>query len=1209
MVFRRRLRAVLGAALVGLIGWAEPAVVRAQTTSASVSGAVQDDQGAMLPGVTVTLTSKTQGNQVTTTTDNEGRFVFAIVRPDTYSLQVTLTGFKTLERTNVVVSANDKFSTGALTMSVGAVTEEITVSSRISELQTTSGERSFTLESEALKNIANNGRALFNFATLVPGAVPQGMGGSEIGSVSGFTVNGQRPNSNNITIDGVANIDTGDNGGNMATTNIDAVAEFKVLTNAYQAEYGRAVGGQLQVVTKSGSRDFHGSGYWYGRRSDWNANSWTNKRVTPEIPKAKTSRNDSGYTVGGPVFIPGLFNDDKKRLFFFFSQEFQRRNDPANERQARVPTALERRGDFSQSVDASGNPFPYIRDSTTGLPCGAADTRGCFQDGGVLGRIPASRLYAPGMSILNIYPDSNFSGGSGLNFTSQTPDSAPRREELLRMDFQATSSWRITGRYMKTKEEVTQAYGTTWAGNGSDQLPTPVLFTHPGSNYMLSATGILSQTMSLEVSWGRASNSLNYQLEQEKLFRSNAGVTGLPLLFPDAVQADYVPEFQFRGGRTSNAGQYQTDRGPFTNENITHDVLANLTKVWGAHNLKTGLYFQHSYKPQSIFASFNSRINFADDANNPFDTGYGYANAAIGVFNTYQQASKFAIPEWNYKNVEFYAQDNWKAGNKLTFDYGVRFYYLTPQWDTTLQASNFLPDKFDFNNAATLFRPVCIGAYPCSGDSRRGMDPRLVSAGVAPTLGNTVDSRFIGRLTPGSNRFNGAFQAGQGIDDQLQDGGAFKVSPRFGMVYDLTGKAETIIRGGYGIFYDRPQGNMVFDMIANAPGVLQPQLQWGRLQDLTSAAGDPNPTLSMNPTVFNFQPPRVQQWNVGVQHKLWRGLMLDVAYVGSKSDNLLRQVQINSVPVGATFLPQNQDPTRAPNSTPGANALPSDLLRPYQGYGAIRMWDYSGYSNYHGLQIGVNRRFENRLMFSAFYVRSKALGINNDDFSAGAPNQTDEQIRRLDYSYVASDRPNNFVVNFIYQTPHVASGILGGATNDWQLSGIYRWTSGRPYNIAFNIPSIGAANLSGTDNPAARVVLTCDPGRGWSSDPYKQFDTSCFAPAQPGSDGAESSRYFLHGPPINNFDLSVSKVFPIARTLRFEVRLDMFNALNHTQFQGTSANNTGINNTVNFTSLADRTVTNLPYNSSGALTQPNGFGTISGVAQPRTLQLVTRVTF
>ena len=335
MRFVRSLDGALWPALLAVVVSGYPIALHAQTTSASVSGSVQDSQGGVLPGVTVTMTSRTQGNVLTAVTDNGGRFVLPIVRPDTYTLKVTLEGFKTAERTNLVVNANDKLSTGPLTMEVGALSEEVTVSSSITPLQSVSGERSFTLQSETLKNIANNGRALFNFATLVPGALSQETGNKELGAVDGFTVNGQRPNSNNITIDGVANIDTGNNGGNMATTNIDAVAEFKILTNSYQAEYGRAVGGQVQVVTKSGTQAFHGSGYWYGRRSAWDANSYLNKRETPEVEKAKTSRNDSGYTVGGPVAFPG-FNKEKKKLFFFWSQEFQRRTNPPTVHQTRV---------------------------------------------------------------------------------------------------------------------------------------------------------------------------------------------------------------------------------------------------------------------------------------------------------------------------------------------------------------------------------------------------------------------------------------------------------------------------------------------------------------------------------------------------------------------------------------------------------------------------------------------------------------------------------------------------------------------------------------------------------------------------------------------------------------------------------------------------------------------------------------------------------
>jgi hypothetical protein len=484
------------------------------------------------------------------------------------------------------------------------------------------------------------------------------------------------------------------------------------------------------------------------------------------------------------------------------------------------------------------------------------------------------------------------------------------------------------------------------------------------------------------------------------------------------------------------------------------------------------------------------------------------------------------------------------------------------------------------------------------------MDPTLVAQGVAPTMANTVEERFVGRLTPGSNRFNGTFQAGNGISPELQNGNAFRVSPRVGAVYDLTGEGRTIVRGGFGIFYDRPQGNMVFDMISNAPGVLNSRLDWGRLQDLTAASGDPFPTLSLNPTAYDFKPPRVNQWNVGVQHKLVQEVILDVAYVGSSSSDLLRQVQINALPFGATFQPPNQDPTRVPGSLPGSTALPNDFLRPFPGYGGIRMWDYSGYADYKGLQTSVTRRFDRGFMVSGFWVWSKVQGINSDDFAAGVPNLTPEQTRHLDYSLLSYDRTHNFTVNAIYQTPKAtASKGLGLLVNDWQLSGVYRWTSGRPYTVGFSIPGIGATNLTGTDTPNARIALTCDPGRGWSGDPYQQFaNTSCFAPPQPGSKGDETPRFFARNPPLNNLDLSVSKNVAVTHGAKFEIRLDMFNALDTVQF-------TGVNSTANFRSLTDRTITNLPYDAQGNLVQRNGFGTINGVAPPRTLQLVTRLTF
>ena len=293
------------------------APVSAQTTSASVTGTVIDSSRAVMPGVTVTLTSKSQGDVLTAVSDTEGRFVFPIVRPDAYVAQGDSGGLQD-PRADQRRGQRQRSAVGRHAHAGGRFTAgERQRFGPVHGAAANSGERSFTMENEALTNIANNGRAMFNFATLVPGVLSQNTGGAEIAQVSGFTVNGQRPNSNNMTIDGVANIDTGDNGGNMATTNIDSVAEFKILTNAYQAEYGRAVGGQLQVVTKSGTQNYHGSGYWYGRRSNWNATNWLNNRDNLATPDS--SRDDRGYTFGGPIL--------KQKLFFFFSQEFQTRKD------------------------------------------------------------------------------------------------------------------------------------------------------------------------------------------------------------------------------------------------------------------------------------------------------------------------------------------------------------------------------------------------------------------------------------------------------------------------------------------------------------------------------------------------------------------------------------------------------------------------------------------------------------------------------------------------------------------------------------------------------------------------------------------------------------------------------------------------------------------------------------------------------------------
>ncbi len=795
-----------------------------------MSGSVKDEQGGVLPGATVTLASDTKGTAQTVTTDAMGTFVFPYVQPDTYTITVALPAFQSIQLPGFVVNANDRIMAGIFTLALGQMAETLTVTGQSPEIQLKGGERGHTLQLAALRSFGVAGRSFFGLAAMVPGVVPNT---SAPTSVDGFNVNGQRANSNNMTIDGVANIDTGNNGANMVQTNLDALAEFKVLTSSYQAEYGRAVGGQVQVVTRSGSRDFRGSAYWYGRRSAWNENTWLN--IRDGIPKENSSRNDQGYTIGGPVYIPGHFNADRKKLFFFWNQEFQRRQDPVSQVRVTVPTALERKGDFSQSVDANGNPWPYIRDYATGLPCSASNTSGCFKYQGVLGRIDPSRLYAPTLAALSLFPDPNVSGQVGYNYRSQTPSRQPVDQLLFRVDYQANDNWRLTGRIMRHSSENELPYGIAGWSIGGNLDDVQVIADYPGYNWLGTATAVLNSTTSLEVSVGSAYNAIDQYSTSEKFTRTHLadlaaqtgapGGTALPMLNTTAIQDDYIPTFVYGGGRITNQPVYRAAQAPFTNFNTTYDALANLTKVAGAHTLKAGLYYQKSLKDQSAFANFNGQLNFNNDANNPYDALHPFANAALGIYNTFGQASAYAKPMWRYTNVEWYVQDNWRTTSRITLDYGVRFYYLTPQWDVSKTASNWLAGEWDPAKAVRLYQPAVVNG------ARVGYDA---------VTGTAVAAAFIGRVVPGSgDRFNGAFQAGQGISDTLTDGGKFRVSPRVGFAYDISGKQRMVVRGGFAILYDRPQGNQVFDLINNPPGMQTQVLAWGLVSQIGQGGTTP----------------------------------------------------------------------------------------------------------------------------------------------------------------------------------------------------------------------------------------------------------------------------------------------------------------------------------------------------------------------------------
>lgn len=1162
----------------------------AQTTSGSIGGTVEDPQGAAVPEATVIVTNPEEGTSRTMVTDSLGRFVVPDLQPGRYTVTVKSQGFKELVRPDVILNGNTNLSIGTLTLQVGNMTQEVKVVAFGEELQTETAERSESIVGEQLENIEVNGRSYLALLQLVPGIYNDSDYSSASVNLGSIYSNGSRNNQANVTFDGAGNVDTGANGGQMATISLDSVQEFKVLTSNYQAQYGRSAGAQISVVSKGGKKKFYGTGYWYHRNESVNANDWINNR--DGLPRKIFRANDFGATLGGPVYIPGKFNTHKDKLFFFWSEERQHQFLPENVHKATVPTALERQGDFSQSVDKNGNLFNRIKDPVSEKPCTTTDHTGCFQDGGVLGKIPQNRLYGPGIAILNLFPLPNAASplNKGFNYQSQVSREHPRREDLIRLDYNLSSKWRLFGSYLDNYDSVSNAYGSFRMGSNIPLVPIQDI--RPGHVFVISANAVVSATSTNEVKFDIGHNQIDIRPATDGLTRTQ---TGLNLNTFYTPYQDLIPHFAFNGSRINNSPSVNTDNGPFYNYNTTLEWIDNFSRIWKQHFIKTGLYIQRNRKDQDTDAKFNGDYDFGDNGNNLLDTGFGFANAALGIYTSFSQASQFARGKYRYTNLEFYVQDTWRARPRLTFDWGVRFYWIQPQYDAALQTSNFFPNQWDPNQTPRLYWP----AFDSNGQ-KVGRD--LVT-------GQTVPMYKIGTLVPNSgNLFNGILQPSQSANKYLIRAPGILPGPRVGLTYDMTGHQNLILRAGAGLYYDRYQGNNVFPLLTNPPTAFTPTAENGFMQDvaLNSAAVAPSGLQMLS---FNGEIPSVYNYSAGFQSKLPGHMDLDLAYVGSVSRHLIVNRNLNAIPYGATFLPQNEDPTKKkqkPDANLGSNAYDRNFLRPMQGYGDIRDHEFSGTSNYNSLQASVKRRFVKGLFLGVAYTWSKCLTVASGD---GDYIRIDGLTRLANYGRCNYDIRNNLVINYVYGLPNVASrlrplnhAVSRAVLNDWQISGVTIFRNGPPYGVGFSVPGIGSPQLTGSYTEGARVKLIGDPTLGATRSPYGRINPFAFAPPDVGSIGMDAPVNYLTKPGTNNWDMSLQKNVSLSERLKLQVRLDAFNVFNHPQF-------TGVHSTINFSGLTNPKPTNLPFDTNGNLVDRNGFGTVSGVRNPRTLQVVTRLVF
>src|SRR3954451_4224390 len=1056
----------------------------AQITTGTVFGTVKDAQGAIIPGASVTLISETRGTQLSDVfTNASGDFTFVNVPADRYTLQVSMTGFKTSKRSGVSVSPGDRLSVGSVAIEVGGLTDTVVVKAESPVVQSQSGERSFTIPTTTVENLPIANRSFTALASLAPGVTTTG-DPARIGG-GGDT---------NIMMDGVGVMDTGSNRP-LLQMNVESIAEVKVLTSVYQAEYGRSSGMQITAVTKSGTNRFRGSVYDVQRDSDWNSKSKRN--ILNGDAKTILKEKDWGYSIGGPIGRPGGQN----KLFFFYSQEFSPRTGGGDIQRFRVPTALERAGDFSQTLDQNGTLYNLIKDPLNSNPCTAANTSGCFADGGVVGKIPANRLYQTGLNIMKPWPTPN-AGGPGIAFNyevTRDKESVLSWQPALRVDYQPTPRLRATGKYSGWQQRRDLVPGLM-PGFNDTQMQRPVI-----SNLGFTVNYNLTNTMFIEGTYGRSRNELaGCALAQTgtgpsfcraaipmnaNSFRGNAGLAGLPLLFPNAnvlnpeyyaaqalnkmnpappawVNGDFqkVPAFTW-GSRVSPAPP-NIPFPTYFNVNATQDISVSLTKVMGRHTMKAGYFNTHSYKAeQATGADSFGTIGFGQDANNAFDTTFGFANAAIGSFASYAQAQNYIEGNFVYDNREAYVQDNWKVNSRLTLDYGMRFVHATPQYDKLNQGSNFLPDKWSLSSAPQLFRPGCtispVPATGCPTANQQALNP------VTNQLLGPNSAVAIRTLVPGTgSAVNGIFTADDGIVQTTYKFPGLAFAPRFGGAYDLFGNQSTILRGGLGIFYDRPFGNSVISMPGNPPASRLVTARYAQLQTLGSAGLTTQGAPGLNTIDYDANLPASFQFSSGIQRALPWATVIDFEWVGQHSYDTVRTVNINLVDFGAAFLPQNQNPNIA-GAVAGSGAVSTDLMRAYRGYGAINMRQFNGWRTFHSLQMSLNRRFRDGFSFG---FNDTWVLYDHQNGAARLQHAADGTVSVRDDEAQAWDMlntciPNSHILkgNFVWDLPDLHANdsawkALGYVLNDWQFSGVWTGSTNGPTATQFN-GSAGRYNI------------------------------------------------------------------------------------------------------------------------------------------------------